>query len=299
MKQTLLVMALCLAFFSACNKADDSSVIDLRIDYSVNDGPLVCDTLRYVNEAGNRFMITEVQWFISRLELQNEKGEWVAFSEGDNIYYMDTDLPTTHLLHSKALPAGNYQALRFTFGLDEEDNRTGRFPNPPESNMFWPEPLGGGYHYMKLNCKWLDGDGNLAPVNIHLGVGQNESFTEFYPNHFSASLPIDLDLHADQQAEIQLTMVIDNWFRHPHVYDFNTDGTAIMQNQTAQTKLRENGTDVFIINATEKKKPLNEDMKPLSDISNQIMKMAAPKPHFMTWESLKNTFSNLNTKDRS
>ena len=72
-----------------------------------------------------------------------------------------------------------------------------------------------------------------------------------------------------------------------------------MQNQVAQTKLRENGTDVFIINATEEMKPLNEDMKPLSDISKQIMKMAAPKPHFMTWENLKNTFSNLNTKDRS
>ena len=36
MKQTLLIMAFFLAFFSACNKADDSSVNDTRIDYSVS-----------------------------------------------------------------------------------------------------------------------------------------------------------------------------------------------------------------------------------------------------------------------
>ena len=292
MKQTLLVMAVCLALFSACHKADDSGMIDVQIDYTVNDGPLVCDTLRYVNEAGNRFMITEIQWFLSRLELQNEKGEWVPFGEGDNIYYIDSGLPTTHLLHSRALPIGNYQALRFTFGLDEEDNRTGRFPNPPESNMFWPDPLGGGYHYMKLNGRWLNDGDSLVPMNIHLGVGQNETLTEFYPNYFEVLLPLELELRAGEQPEARLTMVIDNWFRNPNVYDFRTDGTAIMQNQNALAKLKENGHDVFHIQTT-------KDMKTLSDISKQIMKKAAPKPHFMTWENLKNVFSNLKTHDRS
>lgn len=299
MKQIPWILASCLLLFNACQQADETGTVLLHASYSVNEGPLVCDTLCYVNEAGNRFMINEIQWFISHLEIQNEKGDWVAFNDGNNVYYLDTGLPEDHLLRSKPLPTGHYSLLRFTFGLDEADNITGRFPNPPESNMFWPEPLGGGYHYMKLNCKWLDGDGNLVPVNIHLGMGQNESFTEFYPNHFSVSLPIDLDLHADQQDEIQLTMRIDNWFRNPHLYDFNTDGTAIMQDQAAQTKLRENGADVFIISATEKTEPLSENMKPLSDISKQIMKMAAPKPHFMTWENFKDTFSNLNPKDRS
>jgi len=292
MKQTQWLMFVCLALFSACRKDDNTGVIDLRIDYSVNDGPLVCDTLRYVNEAGNRFMITEVQWFISRLELQNEKGEWIAFNEGDNIYYMDTGLPDTHSLHSQAFPAGTYRALRFTFGLDEADNRTGRFPNPPESNMFWPEPLGGGYHCMKLNGRWLNDGDTLVPMNIHLGTGQDETLTEFFPNHFSVTLPMALKLRAEEHANVRLTMVIDNWFRHPHTYDFRTDGSAIMQNQQAMAKLKENGQDVFVITT-------KEETNTLSDISRQIMKKAAPKPHFMTWEHLRNAFSNLKTQDRS
>ena len=47
MKQTLWMMILCLAFFSACHKADDTGVVDLGIDYSINEDPLVFDTLRY------------------------------------------------------------------------------------------------------------------------------------------------------------------------------------------------------------------------------------------------------------
>ena len=293
MKPILGVMLACLALFSACHKADRYGTIDLQIRYSVNDGPLVCDTLSYVNEAGNHFMINEIQWFLSHIELQDSEGQWTAFGDEGDCYYIDTNLPETHLLHSKPLPAKQYSRMRFTFGLDENDNITGRFPNPPESNMFWPEPLGGGYHYMKLNGKWRDDEGHLAPLNIHLGIGQNESLTEFYPNHFAVALPIDLDLQSSQPPIIDLTMVIDNWFRNPHRYDFSIDGTSIMQNQEAQVKLKENGSDVFIIKETETRKPI-------SDLGREIMRKAAPKPHFMTWEHLKNTFSEIkNTFNRS
>ena len=287
MKRILWILTACLFLFNACHKADETGTVNMHIDYSINGGPLICDTLCFVNEAGNLFMINEIQWFISRIELQENHGDWVTFSDEENIFYIDTDLPDTHLLRSKPLPAKHYSNIRFTFGLDEVYNYTGHFPNPPESNMFWPDPLGGGYHYMKLNGRWLNGDDILAPVNIHLGMGQNESLTEFYPNHFSVNLPIDLDFRSNPQADIQLTMVIDNWFRNPYVYDFSTDGTAIMQNQEAQAKLRENGADVFSSQKT------NNNMKPLTDISKQIMQMAAPKPHFMTWQNFKKTLSEI------
>lgn len=286
MKQTFWMMFACLALFSACRKTDDRGVLDVRIGYAVNNGPLICDTLRYVNEAGNRFMINEIQWFLSRVELQDDQGNWIAFGEGDNLFYVDTQLPETHLLHSDSLPAGHYNHLRFTFGLDEADNRTGRFPNPPETNMFWPEPLGGGYHYMKLNGKWQNGEGLLVPLNIHLGVGQNADMTAFYPNYFSVTLPAAITLVAGQHTEALLLMTVDNWFRNPHIYDFESDGAAIMQDQAAQTKLKENGHDVFefkILDTTES----------VAEIGRQVMKKAAPKPHFMTWKNLKHTVSDI------
>ena len=206
---------------------------------------------------------------------------------GQRLHYIDTQLSETQLLSSQTLPAGRYRALRFTFGLDEADNRTGRFANPPESNMFWPEPLGGGYHYMKLNGRWQDGEGLLVPLNIHLGTGQNETLTEFYPNHFSVTLPAELTLSPGQHTEAELRMTVDNWFRSPHVYDFGTDGSAIMQNQAAQAKLKENGADVFSLH-------LNSEASSLSERSLRLMKRAASKPHFITWKNLKDTFGQPN-----
>lgn len=286
------MMICCLALFSACRQQTDTASVSIEIDYSVLGKALQCDTLSYVNEAGNHFMINEIQWFISRVELQDEKGAWTAFGEGDNLYYIDTDLPETHHLLSRELPVGNYQTLRFTFGLDEADNVSGRFPNPPEANMFWPEPLGGGYHYMKLNGKWRTPDGTLAPLNIHLGVGQNPDRTEFYPNHFSVTLPIDLHVNAETTKKtIRLTMVIDNWFRNPHTYDFNHFGSAIMQNQEAQQLLKENGSDVFSVSVGSSL--LNDIARPVKD----LMGKAAPKPNFYTRKNMKDLLSQITHKN--
>lgn len=280
-------MILCLALFSACHKSDDTGAIDLRIDYSVNEGSLVFDTVRYINAAGNRFMITEIQWFISRVELQDNNGKWIPFGEGDNLYYIDTDIPETHHILSSNLPVGHYQAIRFTFGLDENDNITGRFPNPPEANMFWPEPLGGGYHYMKMNGRWLDENQELAPFNLHLGIGQNADKTVFYQNHFSVTLPVQVDLEVNNKSHLRLTMTIDNWFQNPHVYNLNHFGGAIMQNQEAQQILKENGQDVFQISTD------SSWVNKLADPVKGLMRQARPQPHFYTKENLTKKITRL------
>lgn len=274
---------LLLATLTACTKPVDSDHTRIRISYTANGSPLVTDSLCYVNEADNRFMITEIQWFISKVTLVSEQGDEYVFGD---VFYIDTNLPETQILASPSLPCQKYVTMRFTFGLDEDGNVTGRFPNPPESNMFWPEPLGGGYHYMKLNGRYLNENGELAPMNIHLGIGQNEDHTQFYQNHFSVELPIDLRIEAGKDNLLCLDMNIDNWFRNPHSYDITTYGSAIMQNQEAQNLLKENGNDVFSIKNI-------DDMESLLKISKELMKKAAPKPHFMTWENLKSTFSNI------
>lgn len=268
---------------AACKKPVGNGDIVMQVSYTANGRPLTTDSLCYVNEAGNQFLITEIQWFLSNFEFQNDKDEWMSLNQ---INYIDTNIPESQLLRLSSLPEGTYQKLRFTFGLDENDNLTGHFSNPPERDMFWPEPLGGGYHYMKLNGKYLDENGDLAPMNIHLGIGQNEDQTVFYQNYFIVELPLDLNLKEGETNTIYLDMNIDNWFRSPHIYDITTFGSAIMQNQQAQQLLKENGHDVFTIKTT-------NDMKSISEVSKDLMKKAAPKPHFMTWENLKQTFSDI------
>ena len=293
MKKTLIILTILLAMvFVSCDKTPRYGNLSVGIDYSVNGKQLMTDSLCYHNEAGNTFMITEIQWFLSKLELQDEQGEW--FSMGT--FYIDTDIPESQTLRLSHIPVGHYKALRFTFGLDEEDNRSGRYSDPPESNMFWPEPLGGGYHYMKLNGKYVNGEGALVPLNIHLGIGQNEDQSVFYQNYFTVEGPVDLDIAENKEQLIRLSMIVDNWFRNPNLYDFNVYGSAIMQNQAAQQALKENGQDVFTWNVFEE--PNEKDMKreEIVEEFNRIMQKATPKPHFWTWQNVKERSSSCRVK---
>lgn len=242
MRKTFLIFAAALLAVS-CKERTEYGQIQLHIGYTVNGGALATDTLCYTNEADNLFLINEIQWFVSHMELHDSKGHWIPCEK--EVHYIDTDIPESHTFLWDSIPAGEYDKVRFTFGLNENDNRTGRFVNPPESHMFWPEPLGGGYHYMKLNGKWHTANGELAPLNVHLGIGQNADQSVFYQNYFDVELPAALSIKEYSTTGVILTMVIDNWFRNPNLYDFDFWGGSIMQNQAAQQALKENGADVF------------------------------------------------------
>lgn len=298
MKKTFIVL-LVFTTLVACNKPKGYGDLTLNIGYSINDKALITDTLCYTNEAGNTFMITEIQWFLSDMELIDENGDWHSLQHRnvstlfpipqDGIFYIDTNIPESQAIQMASLPCGRYTSLRFTFGLDAEDNRSGLFSDPPEANMFWPEPLGGGYHYMKLNGRYLDENKQLAPLNIHLGIGQNEDQTEFYQNCFTVELPIDFTITENTENQLFLTMIIDNWFRNPNLYDFNEWGNAIMQNQAAQQALKENGNDVFRIGQNTENQN-NIAMKKdeyFWEKFNNAMQKAAPKPRFWSWKNVK------------
>ena len=320
MKARLLVI-LFAVLAVACTKRTEMAEINLNIGYEINGKPLVTDTLCYVNEAGNRFLITEIQWFLSNIELLGQDGKWHTLKHRDavepndtkteHIFYIDTDIPESQTLQGQKIPIGRYSVLRFTFGLDENDNQTGIFNDSPEAEMFWPYMLGGGYHYMKLNGKYIGTEGRLKPLAVHLGIGQNEDCTEFYQNYFIVEVPIDFTAKANAENRLDLTMVIDNWFRYSHTIDFNDLDGGIMQNQTAQQMLKENGNNVFRIgkpteneNYIAMKKEDNTAKEKENDLAGKFrdtMQKAAPKPHFWSWENVKQTFEQIkeNCKNHS
>lgn len=293
MKKTLLLIGIFATVLASCTKPAGYGDLCVSIDYSVNGRTLITDSLCYTNEAGNTFMISEIQWFLSNMELQDERGEWLSLEHRevynllpyatDRIFYIDTDIPESQTLAVTSVPVGRYKTLRFTFGLDEENNLTGLFSDPPESEMFWPDLLGGGYHYMKLNGKYLNAESRLAPLAIHLGIGQNENLTEFYQNYFIVELPLDFTVSANTENRLDLTMVIDNWFRDPNTIDFNEFGSHIMQNQAAQRLLNGNGSTVFRIGKTT---DMEKDNK-LAEKFRNAMRLATPKPHFWSWKNVK------------
>ncbi len=247
------LLSLSLFFAVSCKEEPiviENTFLSIEFMHNVDDLPVVLDTKHYYNEAGNKYFINEVKYFISELCMYKRDGTKVEISQDNGIHYVDMDYPGTLSWNiSGYIPEGQYDSLSFTFGLNEKENQPYRFLNSPESNMAWSQLLGGGYHYMMINGWFEKGDTVLAPLNIHLGKGQIyqgntssiDSLIGFVDNHFQVTLSKSFFIRRDQTTNLILVMNIENWFKEPFIYDFNYWGSHIMQNQAAMQMLKENG----------------------------------------------------------
>ena len=164
----------------------------------------------YRNAAGNLYEVNDVQFFISHVRLESSSGEMVEIADNQGIHYTDIRIPGT-LSWSIAdeLPAEEYKSITFVFGLEGAQNSTGFFPNPPENNMSWPDVLGGGYHYMKINGRWIDGSGVRQPFNLHSGkIATDNGFAD---NTFTVTLPLSqFAVGKNSSADLTLQMNVND-----------------------------------------------------------------------------------------
>ena len=222
--------------------------IKLNFSFVVDKDSLRLDTCVYQNAAGNLYEVNDVQFFISHVMLETTSGEIVEIADNQGIHYTDIRIPGTLSWNiADVLPADEYKSITFVFGLEGEQNTTGYFPNPPENNMSWPDMIGGGYHYMKINGRWIDESGVRQPFNLHSGKISNGDGT-FADNTFTVTLPLEnFAVIHKETSDITLLMNINAWFSNPNIFDFSVFGGSIMQNREAQEVLRENGWDVFSV----------------------------------------------------
>jgi len=233
---------------SSCTKEKQGN-IEINFTHTVDGKPVIFNELIYTNAAGNKYQINEIKYFISKIYLIDDAGNDVIITKDDGIHYVDCSLSNTLSWKISNIPIHHYTGFSFVFGLDETDNISNRFENPPECNFSWPNHLGGGYHYMQINGKFINKEGNLQNMNIHTGIGQiyneNDEVVQFVHNYFIVNLPVNFNVEFNQTTSITLNMEIQRWFDTPNIYNFDDFGTGIMQNQNAQKLLKENGENVF------------------------------------------------------
>ena len=200
----LIMMSLALNIISCKSEQNSDSTTDsgkivFKFNHNVDGLPLLKDSMIYINEAGNHYKITELKYFISDVTLHKSDGTKKVISEWKDIDYIDMDIQSslTWDVYDK-ISVGKYDSISFTFGINTQKNQTFMYVNPPEVNMMWPSLLGGGYHYLMINGKWIDPLTQTVPFNFHLGIGQLyksnsinsiDSIYAFVPNFFNVKLP--------------------------------------------------------------------------------------------------------------
>jgi hypothetical protein len=245
---SFIVLLLPAIFIISSCKDDDDEVfygkVVLQFEHKVDGNNLDLNEVKYINEAGNHYGVTEVQWFISDLTLYKKGQSPFVVKRDIKYHYIDTGVPSTLKWEvTDDIPEGTYDSFSFIFGFTPEENISFMIPNPPESAMWWPENLGGGYHYMKLNGFWMDTVNFKRAFNFHMGIGRTISGndTTYTHNHFKVSFNTPINLIGNKRKEITLAMNIEEWFKTPHTWDFDYWGPAIMENQAAMNTAKENG----------------------------------------------------------
>ena len=242
-KKTVLFLVTVLLCCACCRTPGGH--IELNFSFVIDNDSLRLDTCMYQNAAGNMYEVNDVQFFISRVMLETASGELLEISDNQGVHYVDIRIPgTLSWKIADELDNETYRSITFVFGLEGGQNTTGYFPNPPENNMSWPDMIGGGYHYMKINGRWIDPEGVRQPFNLHTGkIATDNGFAD---NTFTVTLPLtNVSTIGKKTTPITLQMNVNNWFSDPYIFDFNIFGGSIMQNREAQEVLRANGHDVF------------------------------------------------------
>jgi len=234
MEKIQLVALFALMLLAGCKKEEQGSgTVGVQIAYKVDSKDLAFDVKDYICEAGYPYEISKLEYYLSSFSMKDSKGKLHTV---EGIFYVNAKRSETNLLTFTDVPAGDYTDLYFTLGLDTAKNKSNALEATVDNtNMAWPDMMGGGYHFMKFEGYFTNSSSNTG-FALHLGRNGNAVMV-----HVTKSFSVK----ADQNNALNLTMNINEWFKHPQVYDFVTDGQYSMSNNTAMQKLSANGVDVF------------------------------------------------------
>ncbi len=223
--------------FTSCTKDNETTEANLTFNFihMVGDQHLEFDTLIYTNAFGNNYSVSTLKYFVSDFVLSRDDGSMIMINK---VHYIDArDTSSLSFTADELIPGGDFIEISFSFGLADENNNSNSYINPPESLMEWPLPMGGGYHYMKLEGKF-DSIGSLKNYQAHTGrLMENPHNITVKLNRFSFTVD-------GTTADINIIMNINQWWANPNTLDLNNI-SGIMGNEIMQQKLQENGASVF------------------------------------------------------
>jgi len=231
--------------------APATGTFTVHFDHSVGGGALLLNGAMYMGQdgVGETYSVTTLRYFVSNVQLRATNGAVYGIN---GYHYRDAGIPATRDWTLDGIPAGTYDQLSFTFGLDDQWNVSGNeIQNDPNvAGMEWPANWGGGWHYMILEGAY--DPANAYGYRTHMGrrfITGTDSVA--YPHVFPVRLtfPTPVTIGGDAwQASVR--MELNQWYAAPNVSLaalFPSGAGNIMTDLDAQALLQQNGPDCFSI----------------------------------------------------
>jgi len=207
------------------------SKVDLQVEYSLGEKELLDDSIAYANKAGNAFSISRLEYYLSDISVKENGKWWIPVSEYQ--YFDALDQPENEPL---VVPIGSYDSIRFNIGLYPALNKTNALP--PELyniRMAWPDAMGGGYHFLKLEGHFLNEKFEAKGYALHVGTDACLR---------SVTLPLSFEATLAEHS-MKLKMDISEWYGGPNVFDLDKGVNYTMGEDSLMNALADNGVGVF------------------------------------------------------
>ena len=235
MKNKILLFSLVAIILSSCTKDQEPNVTNLIINFTqtIQNEDLYLGTFSYMNTQEQEYSVDRLWYIMSNITLHTENGNNIIIKDA---HFIDVENPNTLTLVIDDLENNNYTAISYTMGLDSNQNISNLYLNEDfHTKMFWPEPMGGGYHYMKLEGNF---NNETTFYNTHTGGTMGMDFS--FSNTDSISLITDENT---EKIELSINMEIANWYKG--LYSIALSNEGIMGNTDIQAQLKANGANVF------------------------------------------------------
>lgn len=194
------------------------------------------DTVKFQNAAGNKYGVHTLNMYISNIVMKTIDGKKYTSKK---IFYLDPLMSTKNKFSLDSIPPGNYTELTFNIGIDSLRNKTFALTSTTDNlNMAWPDFMGGGYHFIKLEGYYLDALNAKKGFAIHLGKNVNLPLVK-------VSQPMNQKYWDHQYT---LSFDVNEVFMNPYMYNFNVDNNYTMADSSAMSKIKINISDAFKIN---------------------------------------------------
>lgn len=235
----------------SCSNSDDNNISqDVNFTFNFShywDSENVTNSnfnsIQYTNANGDELSIERLRYLISKITFQNSNGTTIEL-DGYNLVDLTNN---TNLSYSPnvQIPKGSYTNVSFTFGFDDEDNVDGAYTDLNTAIWNVPVMLGGGYHFMQLEGKFVDDTDAEVGYQYHAIRAVNNSDPnnlEFQDTFFTVDLG---GVVIDNNISFEIKMNIAEWFKNPIQWDLNEFHSMLMPNFGAQIMMYQNGQGVF------------------------------------------------------
>ena len=252
MKLNPIFLALALLMVFSCNTDEKNlthqTTINLKFIHNWDEIEITSsnfNTLNYTNAYGNIVSIERLRYLISDIELTKNNGQIITM---DGYSLVDLSNENT-LLHMPIdlIETGTYINISFTFGFTNEKNINGIYTDLNSKSWNVPSMLGGGYHYLQLDGRFLNGQNEEQGYNYHAiravdNPGDTPSFTQ--DTFFKVNLGT---VNIEPDTDINIAMNIAEWFKNPNTWNLNEFNQMLMPNSEAQIMMYENGQNAFTL----------------------------------------------------